>query len=255
MREVRTRGRQNREGARARSGKRGRLVATAAVAAAGMLSSTAGASHGGSGGQQRDFVAGVSPNEVALGQAHSGFSAHSDPLGTNPNGHVTTRGDPDGAGPIEPFKAEGPITCLRVEGNRATFKWRFTHAEGSLAPFEGGGIQAFLEDNSDPRNGTPVDRTVVDLPQPEGVFDLTATQCDDPNSRANYDPINSGNFVVHDAEPSPSGVDGPLSSGDEEGAQGLPEVEEDEGKRLPDADEDEGGPLPEVQVELPLRAP
>jgi hypothetical protein len=159
------------------------------------------ASHSGSGGQKHDFVVGVSPNEVLLGQAHSSFAAHSDPLGGNPKGHVTTKGDPDGPGPIDPFKAEGDITCLRVEGNRATYKWRFSHAEGSLAPFEGGGIQAFLEDNGQPQNGMPVDATTVDAPQPAGVFDLTATQCEDPDSRVTYERINSGNFVVHDAVP------------------------------------------------------
>jgi hypothetical protein len=146
-----------------------------------------------------DFVVAVSPNEVLLGQAHSSFAAHSDPFGGDPSGHVVTRGDPDGGGPIEPFMAEGDITCLRVDGSRATYKWRFRHAEGSLAAFEGGGIQAFLEDNGPPRNGTAVDATTVDLPQPAPVFNAAAAQCDDPNSRLTYDPIDYGNLVVHDA--------------------------------------------------------
>jgi hypothetical protein len=166
-----------------------------------VLPGASSASHAGSGGQKHDFVVGVSPNEVLLGQAHSSFAADSDALGGNPKGHVTTKGDPDGPGPVEPFKAEGEITCLRVEGNRATYKWRFRRAEGSLAPFQGGGIQAFLEDNGQPRNGVPVDATTVDGPQPAGVFELTASQCEDPDSRVTYDPINSGNFVVHDAVP------------------------------------------------------
>jgi hypothetical protein len=181
---------------------RARLIAPALVAVGVIiLPATSIATHAGSGGNKHDFVVGVSPNEVLLGQAHSSFAAHSDALGGNPKGHVSTKGDPDGAGPIEPFKAEGPITCVRVEDNRATYKWRFRHAEGSLAAFEGGGIQAFLEDNGEPRHGMPVDATTVDAPQPAGVFDLGAAQCDDPDSRVTYDPINSGNFVVHDALP------------------------------------------------------
>jgi hypothetical protein len=184
--------------------RNGRFIAPALLALAlvivGFIVSpgTSTASHA-AGGQGHDFVVGVSPNEVLLGEAHSAFAAQSDPFGGNPSGHVVTRGDPDGPGPIEPFMAEGDITCLRVDGNRAAYKWRFRRAEGSLSAFEGGGIQAFLEDNGPPQNGTAVDATTVDPPQLAPVFNAAAAQCDDPNSRLTHEPINYGNFVVRDA--------------------------------------------------------
>jgi hypothetical protein len=138
---------------------------------------------------------------VVLGDARLSVSAHSSALGESPSGEVRAQGDPDGAGPMEPFKLEGEVTCLRVSGNRAAIKYRFKHAEGSAAPFEGGGVQIFLEDNGDPTGGEAVDRTTFDPPQSAPFFDLDATRCDDPNARLSYDGIESGNFRVADATP------------------------------------------------------
>jgi hypothetical protein len=152
-------------------------------------------SHSGSAGGPRDFVTGSGTNQflVAIGEAHLSVAAHA-----GPTGHVRAMGDPDGAGPMEPFALEGEVTCLRVDGNRAAIKYRFKHAEGSAEPFQDGGVQIFIEDNGRPGHGA-VDRTTFDPPQPAGVFDLAASQCDDPNSRFGYDGIESGNFTVHDA--------------------------------------------------------
>jgi hypothetical protein len=138
---------------------------------------------------------------IALGEARLSVSAHSGALGENPSGDVRAQGDPDGAGPNEPFKLEGEVTCLRVSGNRAAIKYRFKHAEGSAEPFQGGGVQIFLEDNGDPSEGVAVDRSTFDPPQGSPFFDLDASRCDDPNTRAGYDQIESGNFEVEDAAP------------------------------------------------------
>ena len=157
-------------------------------------------SHG-QGGGAHDFAVGSGSNQflIVLGEARLSVSAHSDSDGGRPSGHVRAKGDPDGEGPMEPFALEGEVTCLRAEGNRAAIKYRFKHAEGSAEPFEGGGAQIFLEDNGDPRGGQPVDRATFDPPQPAGVYDLAADECDDPGTRAGYDGIESGNFRVHDA--------------------------------------------------------
>jgi hypothetical protein len=99
---------------------------------------------------------------------------------------------------MEPFKLEGPVTCMRVNGNRAAIKYRFKQAEGSAEPFKGGGVQIFIEDNGEPSGGA-VDRTTFDPPQSREVFRPGASQCDDPSTRPGYDQIESGNFLVNDA--------------------------------------------------------
>ena len=152
--------------------------------------------------QPGDSAVGSGKNQflLVLGNAHLSVAAHSDASGGDPTGHVRATGDPDGSGPMEPFKLEGEVTCLEVRDNRAAIKYRFKHAEGSAEPFQGGGVQIFIEDNGNPSGGEAVDRTTFDPPQTAGVFDLTANQCDDPNSReGSYDKIESGNFTVRDA--------------------------------------------------------
>ena len=158
------------------------------------LEGVAGASHG-PGNGPRIFGVGSGANQFlfVVGEARLSVAAHLDEQG-RPNGHVRAQGEPDGPGPFESFLLEGEVTCIRVTGNRAAIKYRFKHAEGSAEPFEGGGVQIFLEDNGDPRNGIAVDKTAFDSPQVAGVFDQAATDCDAPTRV--YDQIESGNFVV-----------------------------------------------------------
>jgi hypothetical protein len=160
------------------------------------------ASHS-AGGDSGDYAVGSGSNQflIELGDARLSISAHSDPAGGSPSGHVRAQGDPDGDGSTEPFELEGEVTCLKVSGNRAAIKYRFKHAEGSAEPFAGGGVQIFVEDNGDPDGGDAVDRTTFDPPQSAGLYDLTASVCDDPTSRLGYDEIQSGDFGVHDATP------------------------------------------------------
>ena len=171
------------------------VASTVVVSSLLALQEIAGASHG-AGNGPRIFGVGSGSNQflVAIGQARLSVAAHLDQLG-RPNGHVHAEGEPDGPGPFEPFALEGEVTCIRVTGNKAAIKYRFKHAEGSAAPFEGGGVQIFLEDNGDPRNGVAVDKSAFDPPQFAGQFDVLAAQCDDPTLKG-YDQIESGNFVV-----------------------------------------------------------
>src|SRR5438045_7059031 len=95
------------------------------------------------------------------------------------------------------FEVQGPVTCLRVDGNRAAIKYRFKRATGSAAPFQGGGVEVFVEDNGEARRGQPVDANAFQPPQPAGAFNTNASQCDDPNLAA-YDTVTSGDYVVRD---------------------------------------------------------
>lgn len=167
------------------------------------------ASHRKDAGGSTDFAVGSGSNQflIAVGESRLNSSARSDTDGGHPRGEVHAKGDPDGAGPTESFKVAGEVTCLRVDGNRAAIKYRFEKATGSAGPFEDGGIQVFIEDNGSPRRGEPADRTANDPPQPAGVFDANASQCDDPNSRAGYDRLESGNFVIRDATEGDGGDD------------------------------------------------
>ncbi len=178
-----------------------RLVFVALIAAAMAAPATASASHSGPGGERHDFAVGSAFNQflVVLGEARLSFAAHSGPAGEDPTGHVRAKGDPFGLG--DPFKIEGHVTCLRVEGNRAAIKYLFRHAEGSAEPFKGGGTQVFVEDNGEPRGGVSPDRSTFDPPQTaEGFEQLDPSRCDDPRSRLTYDQEVSGNVVVHDSD-------------------------------------------------------
>jgi hypothetical protein len=142
---------------------------------------------------------GEGPFFTGVGGAHFAFSATVDADGGRPAGHVSTKGDLGAPGPFGAFTAHGAVTCVRVEGNRATFKWRFTHTTGSIAPFAGGGIESYVEDNGVPRGGVPVDRVTIGPPLPAGAFEATAHVCDDPALHPPYTQMTSGNVTVRDA--------------------------------------------------------
>lgn len=135
------------------------------------------------------------PTPAGPGAARLDIAAHSGPTGLVPRGNVHAKGS-TGA-PMGEFEVQGPVTCLRVDGNRAAIKYRFKRATGSAAPFQGGGVEVFVEDNGEPRAGQPVDANAFQPPQPAGVFEANATQCDDPNT-ATYDTVTSGNYTVRD---------------------------------------------------------
>ena len=153
---------------------------------------------------ERDFVAGSAKNKfaelypVGLSVAAHGIDADFPTLSglfgaTDVTGHVVGSGElPNGA-----FRVEGHVTCLRVVGNRATIKYRFKTTHGPGAPSPGWGVQVFIEDNGEPGDGVP-DANATDAPLPPAVFDPTADVCELP--RGPYNPVDSGNYVVHDAD-------------------------------------------------------
>ena len=147
--------------------KRSRRIAlTAGALAAGALSWGVGTAPASSGG---DIASGSAVNQfptpLGPGSAQLRVAAASDPSGLHPQGLVRasgTTGLPGGD-----FQVAGPVTCLRVDGNKAAIKYRFTQATGSAAPFLGGGVEVFVEDNGRPSAGQAVDANADQPPEPE----------------------------------------------------------------------------------------
>jgi hypothetical protein len=171
------------------------------------LSASASGSHGPGTGGPGDFAVGSAKNQFAEvgGPNQLEVSAHRRSE-TDVSGYVRGSGDLVPGLPIGDFKVAGHVTCIRVEpkpdgtGTRASIKYRFEHTSGSTAPEEGGGVQVFIEDNGNPRNGQPVDANGTGPPLPPDLFEQSnPAACDDPNVAGQpYNPIDSGNYVVHD---------------------------------------------------------
>ena len=159
------------------------------------------------GGVVASSAAAEGPPDVVAGSAVNGFpnpvtgpgstrltvdGARSGPAGENPSGFVNAVGS--FGSPMTAFELEGPVTCLRVEGNKAAIKYRFVKATGVAEPFKGGGIEVFVEDN------TPQpDANASGAPQIAEEFNKAATQCDDPNL-ATFSPVREGGYTVADRD-------------------------------------------------------
>jgi hypothetical protein len=109
------------------------------------------------------------PSPAGPGYSVLSVSASSGLMGQNPRGTVTAQGT-SGAPVMGPFAVSGPVTCVRVSGNRVAIKYRFTKASGGAAEFQGGGVEVFIEDNGRPQNGQPVDAAAFDPPQSAATF-------------------------------------------------------------------------------------
>jgi hypothetical protein len=166
------------------------LAALTALAPA----ASAHAAYPGVTGSAKNHLADLPPYPLQLEVAAHVFSSDLPTLdtlvGTDAvRGHVVGSGMfPNGA-----FRVRGPVTCLLVEGNRATIKYRITESEGPGAPPPGWGVQVFIEDNGEPGQGVP-DANATDLPLPPALFDPQADICEPP--RGPYNPVDSGNYVV-----------------------------------------------------------
>ena len=159
------------------------------------------------GGVVASSAAAEGPGDLVAGSAVNGFpnpvtgpgstrltveGARSGPAGENPSGFVNDVGS--FGSPMTAFELEGPVTCLRVEGNKAAIKYRFAKATGVAAGFKGGGIEVFIEDN------TPQpDANASGEPQTAAVFNSAATQCDDPNM-APFSTVREGGYTVADRD-------------------------------------------------------
>lgn len=182
------------------------------------LSGTASASHQGDGGPPRDFVTGGGTvgdeSSAPLGEQHVAFGASGGPttfdpitgIGGDPvTGHFTAVGEflnLPGSDATR-FQQEGPVSCLVVDGNRASLVYPVK--QGRFDPAgevnEGSDVLISLEDNGTPRKGEPRDRI--------GFAVLTdETPEDDPPSEQDQEcvtmqppptsPLEEGNFTIHD---------------------------------------------------------
>ena len=159
------------------------------------------------GGVVASSAAAEGPGDLVAGSAVNGFpnpvtgpgstrltveGARSGPAGENPSGVVNDVGS--FGSPMTAFELEGPVTCLRVEGNKAAIKYRFVKATGVAEGLKGGGIEVFIEDNTPQR-----DANAAGEPQTAAIFNEHATQCDDPNM-APFSTVREGNYTVADRD-------------------------------------------------------
>jgi hypothetical protein len=172
-----------------------KLMAAAIGLAAAVGGSALASSAAGSGPADRAVGSATAPfpTPAGPGSVELEVQALSGPAGENPSGFVhaagTFTGEPNGA-----FELEGPVTCVRVEGNKAAIKYRFDKATGVAAPFKGGGIEVFVEDN-----GTEPSANGQGAPQMAAEFAAGATQCDDP-ALAPFNTVRAGHYNVTDGE-------------------------------------------------------
>jgi hypothetical protein len=144
---------------------------------------------------KHDFVVGGFQEGFALGDINWGVSAHSGPSGEEPFGHVSAT-LPKGATDETETQGRWRVTCVNVAGKLAAIGGVPTQAasndaEPSLFVFRDGG----------PGGGTPVEPDGFEF-LPGRIGDPSA--CPDPSlllRAAGAPPIESGNILVHDAQP------------------------------------------------------
>jgi hypothetical protein len=118
---------------------------------------------------------GIANNEVA-------FSAHSDPLGANPQGHLSQNIP-------QVRKDRFTVTCLAVSGNKAALG--LTPSDAATAANFPNGRVLTMTDNGNPVGGQPVDTYAY--------FGDSASNCAlYANAGGFFTPV-SGNIVVSDA--------------------------------------------------------
>ena len=119
---------------------------------------------------------------------NEGFSAHSGPLGENPQGHISAT--------FSAGKLRGDVVCLQVVGNQAYILAKETRSDDAIP--QG---QQFLLNVVD--NGNPVDGTPVDLIRNSFVGSFTAPTTANPCGLPTLPPVRlvRGNIVVHDELP------------------------------------------------------
>jgi hypothetical protein len=157
------------------------LLAVAALPSA----STAGA---------HDFV--VGGGQHVLGVVKEGVSAHSGPLGEDPQGHISGISvDPP---PVtQPEQTNGDVICLNVVGNEAFILSVPTHGtfpEGEL-------ILTHIVDNGNPVNGESVDLIRNSFLSNGGIIlpEFGGGPCGTPVFPPV--PVTNGNYLVHDELP------------------------------------------------------
>ncbi len=167
-----------------------RRVAVSIIASALMMvgMNGAAANHSEGRGPAQDLVAGTGKMERFGTFVH--VNAHADPHGTGANGSFFVRQTFFRL----PLDFSGRVTCLVVNGNRATIGGEVTRnrpvAPGGVLPNPavGSGVLIDVVDNDD--NGVPDSANFTFRPAPPTVC---------PTLNSHQFPIDEGNFIVHDA--------------------------------------------------------
>jgi len=144
-------------------------------------------------GPPKDRVRGLAENRFVEFGGHNRLRIRASGEGDQANGWVVGTGN-TGAGH---FRVEGPVTCIRVEGNRATVKYRYAERSGPGAP-PPGGVQVYVADRGNPEGGQPVDANGTDPPTPAPLFGMTKGKCDDPRLRDDLNRVDGGDYRVRD---------------------------------------------------------
>jgi hypothetical protein len=154
----------------------GRVLGVLTAACLLAFPTTAGASHDSSSDPPIDFARGHGTLTVGPGVSHDfRFNATSGPLGENAAGSMFV----DGPG----FSVRARVTCLAVDGNRATLIGKRTSGNGvPLAT----GVAFFVEDDSP-------DKFAFQL--------VTSTQPAPPCVALTPTTPISGDIVIHDGQP------------------------------------------------------
>ncbi len=139
------------------------------------------------GGHQLGFVGGPCNDTDPLCR-YTGFSAHSDPNGANPRGHLSSQAQVGG-------NLRGDVVCLQVLGNQAFILLVETRT-GDAVP-QGGQFFLYVVDNGNPVNGMSPDLMRISF---DGFISppTPAFPCGTPVLTPV--PLGSGNIVVHDAD-------------------------------------------------------
>jgi hypothetical protein len=177
------------QGSRTACGSRAVHRLGAAVAAASFL---ALASASGAGADPAHDS--VDAEGLLIGRSINHFALHarSGPLGEDPygTGHFHDNTDKDGT--VKGARFNGPITCLRVDGNRAVLVLDFRNVKNQPGPRTA--VMVFLEDNGTlPGPQSPDRIRVVDL--------LAPTACPDPLSVTPEGEVDLGDVKIEDVQP------------------------------------------------------
>jgi len=169
--------------------KRLAMAASITAMAAAAFAGVAGASHSeGKGPMSQDFAVGTVKLSEAFGGGTFHFDAHSGPNGENPRGHYYAR---DALGPLEvSFRAR--VECMRTfrdgDATVSIIGTRVTRRESDTAPPEGSAVLFRVVDRGEPGAGRD---------------EFNGRPTPDPQDCKTQDvpsvPIDSGNWVIHDA--------------------------------------------------------
>jgi hypothetical protein len=164
------------------------LLAAATCLAVASTPSVATATHSQGSGPNFDTTNGTGRQVFSFFTSAAHVNARSND-GANPRGHFWVEQDAPGLDPMQTFKRQGDVTCHRVSGHDAVVGGRLrTPLPFFFSTFRGAVI--VIRDNGEPGAGR--DRSVILL-----MFEVPES-CPEPFEDQFFDPIERGNFIVHD---------------------------------------------------------